>query len=82
MAAAPQLTPLEVYLGTDFEPDAEFADGVIEERPVGENEHSAWQQALAVRFGQHARNGKSVCGSAGHAGSIWPQSKNPSINRP
>jgi Uma2 family endonuclease len=55
MAAAPQLTPLEVYLSTSFEPDAEFANGFIEERPMGENEHSAWQHALELWFGQHAR---------------------------
>jgi Uma2 family endonuclease len=54
MAAQPQLTPLEVYLSSSFEPDAEFVRGVIEERPVGENEHSAWQQALTLWFGQHA----------------------------
>jgi len=54
MAAQTQPTPLEVYLSSSFEPDAEFVHGVIEERPMGENEHSAWQQALAVWFGQHA----------------------------
>ena len=55
MAAAPQPTPLEVYLSTSFEPDAEFVNGTIEERPMGENDHSAWQHALDVWFGQHAR---------------------------
>ena len=54
MAAQPQPTPLEVYLSSSFEPDAEFVRGVIEERTVGENEHSAWQQALILWFGQHA----------------------------
>lgn len=34
MAAAPQMTPLAVYLSTSFEPDAEFVNGVIE-RPMG-----------------------------------------------
>jgi Uma2 family endonuclease len=55
MAAQPQPTPLEVYLSSSFEPDAELVHGMIEERPMGENEHSAWQQALAVWFGQHAQ---------------------------
>lgn len=55
MAAAPQPTPLEIYLSSSFEPDAEFVNGVIEERPMGENDHSAWQQALTVWFGQHAK---------------------------
>jgi Uma2 family endonuclease len=55
MAAQPQPTPLEVYLSSSFEPDAEFVHGAIEERPMGENEHSAWQQALTMWFGQHAQ---------------------------
>jgi Uma2 family endonuclease len=55
LAAAPQPTPLEVYLSSSFEPDAEFVNGVIEERPMGENDHSAWQHALDVWFGQHAK---------------------------
>jgi Uma2 family endonuclease len=57
MAAATQPTyvPLEVYLKSSYEPDAEYVDGVIEERPMGENEHSAWQHALDVWFGQHEK---------------------------
>ena len=47
--------PLEVYLRSSYEPDAEYVDGVIEERPMGENEHSAWQHALDVWFGQHEK---------------------------
>jgi Uma2 family endonuclease len=39
------------YLSTVYEPDAEFVDGVIEERPLGEDEHSAWQVALVKYFG-------------------------------
>ncbi len=54
MAAQTQPTPLEVYLSSSFEPDAEFVHGVIEGRPTAENDHSAWQQALDVWFGQHA----------------------------
>ena len=51
----PAHVPLEVYLRSSYEPDAEYVDGVIEERPMGENEHSAWQHALDVWFGQHAK---------------------------
>jgi Uma2 family endonuclease len=48
--------PLEVYLhSSDWEPDAEYVDGEIEERPMGENNHSAWQHAIQVWFQQHAR---------------------------
>ncbi|HTX77364.1 MAG TPA: Uma2 family endonuclease [Terracidiphilus sp.] len=54
MAAAPQPTPLEVYLASSFEPDAEYADGRIEERPVGEYDHSSWQHAIELWFGNHA----------------------------
>jgi Uma2 family endonuclease len=54
-AAQPAYVPLEVYLKSSYEPDAEYVDGVIEERPMGENEHSAWQHALDVWFGQHEK---------------------------
>ncbi len=36
------------------EPAAEYVDGEIEERPVGENDHSAWQDAIAYWFRMHA----------------------------
>lgn len=57
MAAAAQAThvPLEVYLTTSYEPDAEYVDGVVEERPMGEFDHSSWQHALELWFAQHAR---------------------------
>jgi Uma2 family endonuclease len=56
MAATAQVThvPLDAYLKTSYEPDAEYVDGVIEERPMGENDHSSWQHALDFWFGQHA----------------------------
>jgi hypothetical protein len=33
--------PLSEYLATTYEPDAEYVDGVIEERPMGEYDHSS-----------------------------------------
>ncbi len=45
--------PVEAYLRSSFEPDAEYVDGVIEERPVGEYSHSAWQAAVQRFFFQH-----------------------------
>ncbi len=46
--------PLEVYLrSSDYEPDADYVDGEIEERPMGENDHSAWQGALIDWFRGH-----------------------------
>ena len=38
------------YLHTTYEPDAEYVDGVVEERSMGENLHSAWQMAIAGFF--------------------------------
>jgi hypothetical protein len=45
--------PIEVYLRSSYEPDAEYVDGVIEERPAGENDHSTWQGAICFWLGQH-----------------------------
>ena len=45
--------PVGVYLRSSFEPDAEYVDGEIEERPVGEYDHAAWQSALVLYFRQH-----------------------------
>ncbi len=48
--------PVELYLRcSDYEPDAEFVDGFVEERPMGEYGHSSWQHALEMWFGQHER---------------------------
>ncbi len=48
-------TPVELYLHTSYEPDAEFVDGEVEERPMGEYDHATWQQALQLWFNQHAQ---------------------------
>ena len=55
MATATHI-PIEVYLRSSYEPDAEYVDGQIEERPVGENDHSAWQEAICFWFRQHAQD--------------------------
>ena len=48
--------PLEVYLrSSEYEPDAEYVDGVIEERPMGEFDHADWQLAIATWFRSHAK---------------------------
>ena len=47
-------TPVEVYLRSSYEPDAEFVDGGVEERAVGEYDHATWQQALQRWFIEHA----------------------------
>jgi len=47
--------PLEVYFRTSYEPDAEYVDGQIEERPAANSDHSDWQQAICGWFLNHAR---------------------------
>jgi Uma2 family endonuclease len=47
---------VEVYLRSCYEPDAEFVDGAIEERPSAEYDHSAWQEAICFWFRQHAHD--------------------------
>jgi Uma2 family endonuclease len=42
--------PLEVYLSSSYEPDAEYVDGVIEERTMGEWSHADWQAAILEYF--------------------------------
>ena len=39
--AAVSHIPVEVYLRSTYEPDAEYVDGEIEERPMGEYDHAA-----------------------------------------
>jgi len=49
--------PVELYLRcSDYEPDAEFVDGFVEERPMGEFGHSSWQYAIQSWFGSYAKD--------------------------
>ena len=52
MATVANLVSVEEYLHSIYEPDAEYVDGEIEERPMGEYDHSAWQAALVSFFMQ------------------------------
>lgn len=56
MAAATQ-APISVseYLHTSYRPDCDYVDGIVEERNLGELDHSAVQRALLVWFGQQER---------------------------
>jgi Uma2 family endonuclease len=38
-----------------FDPDAEFVDGDIEERPMAQYDHNNWQQAILDYFLHHAK---------------------------
>jgi Uma2 family endonuclease len=49
----PAHVPIEVYLGSTFEPDAEYVDGVIEERQMGEWSHADLQTAVLLYFLSH-----------------------------
>jgi len=40
------------YLTTNYWPDCEFIDGLLEERNLGEHDHAAVQAALILWFGQ------------------------------
>lgn len=39
---------------TSYEPDAEFVDGEVELRPMGEYDHATWQYAIQKWFDQRA----------------------------
>jgi len=58
MAATTTFVPVEEYLRSSFDPDAEYVDGQIEERAVGENDHSAWQGAICAWFQQQTKEGQ------------------------
>lgn len=46
---------LEEYLRTDYEPDCDYVDGELEERNLGEKEHSAVQAFLIKWLAVHER---------------------------
>lgn len=53
--ATTTFVPVEVYLSTSYEPDAEYVDGSIEERPMPEYDHSTWQNALLLFFAAYGK---------------------------
>lgn len=53
-AAKSQLTPQD-YIGHSFHPDCDFIDGRLEERNLGEYDHSEMQEAGLAWFRAHAR---------------------------
>lgn len=52
MAASVQIS-LEEYLRTSFRPDAEYVNGEVEERNLGEYDHSSVQWAITDWFRRH-----------------------------
>jgi len=45
-----ELITVEEYLATDYSPDCDFVDGVLEDRHVGERDHGLIQAALIAWF--------------------------------
>jgi hypothetical protein len=45
-----RLISVEEYLSTGYEPDCEYDDGVVQERSLGEFEHSFLQALLTTIF--------------------------------
>ena len=50
MATTPLLVSLAEYLRTSYKPDVDFIDGELEERNLGEFEHSTFQIAVGSWF--------------------------------
>lgn len=55
MATTTQV-PVELYLRSSYEPDADYVDGEIEERPMGEFDHASWQYAILQWFAPHEKD--------------------------
>ncbi len=55
MAITRSLLSLDEYLRTSYDPDADFVDGQIEERHLGEYEHARLQYILASLFARKER---------------------------
>jgi Uma2 family endonuclease len=54
-AAAISFIPVEEYLRTSYEPDVDYVDGYLEDRHVGENEHSDLQGELLTILRTHGK---------------------------
>jgi Uma2 family endonuclease len=49
------LISVEQYLATSYRPDCDYVDGHLEERNLGEFDHSRLQTAIAVYFGSRQK---------------------------
>jgi Uma2 family endonuclease len=54
-ATTTRISPSE-YLHTSYRPDCDYVDGVVEERNLGELDHSAVERALVKWFIDHERD--------------------------
>ena len=48
-----ELVTVEEYLSTDYSPDCDYVDGVLEDRHVGGKGHSKLQRVLIIWFDKH-----------------------------
>jgi Uma2 family endonuclease len=55
MATTTYISVAEYLRTVDHEPDCEYVDGQIEERPMPEYDHSSWQSALILFFNHHRK---------------------------
>ncbi len=53
--------PVEAYLKSEYEPAADYVDGVIEERAAPEFDHAAWQEAIQAWFRLHKEEWNTRC---------------------
>ncbi len=55
MATTPSLLSIDEYFRTSYHPDADYVDGEIEERNLGEFQHARLQAMLIMWFGQNEK---------------------------
>jgi len=53
--SAVALVPLAEYLATLYRPDCDYLEGIVEERNLGEFDHSRLQYLIAVALGTHEK---------------------------
>ena len=56
MATTPALLPIDEYLRTSYRPDADYVDGEIEERNLGEFQHARLQTLISAFFYSNERD--------------------------
>ncbi len=52
------MVSVQEYIATSYRPDRDFVDGELQERNLGELEHSLLQGAIAAWFWRTANNGR------------------------
>lgn len=54
-ALIPPLVPLDEYLRTSYRPDRDYVDGEVQERNLGERDHSTLQKRLILFLGNREK---------------------------